>query len=217
MAARARGRAAARRTARARAVLVGAIAVASGMVAGAGCVESQLALRVRDQDPITVSSPAEPIARARDPNAPAQSDGAAPFADRGVQLQSGYELRYRRDGDWIASEQPITTAVSGGVTRAEYTLHPGRRDLPVVLTTPNSNVCDLRVRSRPSRGLGYAALVVGGTAVLFVPITALSRDPGARDAAVFVGVGAGVLLAAGAAVLLWPPYGERAIVADACH
>jgi len=94
--------AARRRATAATAALAGLLMVA---VAAGGCVENQFALRVRSQDPIAVSSPREPVERARDGAAAAPT--AAPFADRGVILQSGFELRYRRDGDWIASEAPV--------------------------------------------------------------------------------------------------------------
>jgi len=205
--------AARRRATAATAALAGLLMVA---VAAGGCVENQFALRVRSQDPIAVSSPGEPVERAREGAAVAPT--AAPFADRGVILQSGFELRYRRDGDWIASEAPVVAASAGDTLRVAYTLHPGRRDLPVLLTTPTGNVCELLVRSRTSRGLAYASLIAAGSAALFASITALSsRQAAARDTAIGLGAGAGALAITGVTLLLWPPYGERALVENGCR
>jgi len=207
---------AARGAGRERAVFIGARALLAAVLA-AGCAEPQFALRVRDQRPIEVSSPTEPVQRAAAEPATAPGGAAAPFADRGVILTGGGVFPYFRDGDWIGSVEPIAAAVERDRVRVAFTLHPGRRDLPLVLTTSTDNVCDLRLRTRSDRALGYAGLVVGATAALFVPFLATSRDPWTRVAAPYVGAAAGVLLLGGAGLLLWPATNSKTLVEGACR
>jgi hypothetical protein len=78
-------------------------------------------------------------------------------------------------------------------------------------------VCDLRVRSRPSRGLAYASLITAGTGALFGSLTALSQGGTARGTVIGLGAGAGALAIIGVTLLLWPPYGERALIENGCR
>jgi len=185
------------------------------IVTEAGCAEHQFLLAVRDPQPIQVASPSEAVARL--PAAtPAGSAAGQLFSDRGVRLQTGTEFPYWRDGDWLASVAPVQVRQSDGRISIDYTLHPGRRDLPLSLSTDRQNVCELRTRDRPDRALGYAGLVLGLTAGAFVPVTALSRDEGTRHAAPYVGGAAAALLIAGAAWVLWPAAPDQIVVPPSC-
>lgn len=191
-----------------------ACAALAAAFTSAGCAEHQFLLRVRDPGPIEVISPSEPVTRLADA-APAVTAGRI-FSDRGVHLQTGTDFPYWRDGDWIASVAPTQVRDDGNRISIDYTLHPGRRDLPLTLSTDRHNVCELRTRDRPNRALGYAGLVLGLTAGVFVPITALSNDHGTRQAAPYVGGAAAALLIAGAAWVLWPAAPDQVAVPPAC-
>lgn len=138
------------------------------------------------------------------------------FPDPGITLPTGTQFPYWRDGDWMASVDPVHVAENGGRIAVDFTLHPGRRDLPLSLSTDRGNVCELLTRDRLDRALGWAGLVVGATAGVFVPITALSDDRGTRAAAPYLGGAAAALLIAGGAWVLWPAGAPRVVVPPSC-
>ncbi len=184
-----------------------------------GCAEHEFLLTVRDQGSLTIASASasatEPVTRALGGEA-APGQGGMPVSDRGVMLATGNEVRYPRDGDWIVSLHPVRADATPARLSVAFTVHPGRRDLPLVLSLPRENACELRVRSRPSRALGYAGLVVGAMVGAFVPVTALADDAQTRHATPFVAVGAGALLAAGATLVLWPSGAGTLVESGAC-
>lgn len=185
------------------------------LVTGTGCAEHQFLLAVRNPGPIEVAAPSERVARLP-AVAPAAPVAGQVFSDRGVRLQTGTEFPYWRDGDWIASVAPVQVRQDSGRISIDYTLHPGRRDLLLSLSTDRQNVCELKTRQRPNRALGYAGLVLGVTVAAFVPITALSDHDGTRHAAPYVGGAAAALLIAGAAWVLWPAAPDQIVVSPSC-
>ena len=180
-----------------------------------GCAEHQFLLTVRDQGSLTVASATEPVTRALGGEA-APGQWGAPVSDRGVMLGTGNEVAYPRDGDWIVSLDPVRVDATAARLSVAFTVHPGRRDLPLVLSLPREDACELRVRSRPSRALGYAGLTVGALAAAFLPITALAHDAGTRHATPFVAVGAGALVAVGATLVLWPSGAGTLVESGTC-
>jgi hypothetical protein len=181
------------------------------------CTEHQFLLSVRNPEPIEVSGTKEPASRLPASTPMAQRPAGQPFSDRGVRLHTGSELAYWRDGDWVSSVDPIVVDETGNRITIDFTLHPGHRDLPLQLSLERDNVCELKTRARSDRAAGYAGLVLGATAAVFVPITAASSNEETRHAAPYVGGAAAALLLAGAALLLWPAGAERVIVPPACH
>jgi hypothetical protein len=186
-----------------------------GVSTSLGCAESQFLLTVRDQGSLMVASPTEPVTRARGGEA-ASGQGAAPFSDRGVILGRGPEFAYTRDGDWIVSVDPVRVDATAARLSVAFTLHPGRRDLPLVLSLRREDACELLVRSRPSRAVGYGGLVLGAMAGAFAPTMAFSRDAGTRHATPFVAVGAGALVVVGATFVLWPSDAATLVESGAC-
>lgn len=185
-----------------------------------GCTEYEFALRVRDPGPIRVTSETEMVARdptqirvAGEPPASASAP-SAPFADRGVVLSDGYHLEYARDGEWVSSIRTVRVSERAGTVSVAFVDHPGRRDLPLVLETPSANVCDLRTRSRPNRGLGWAGVVTSIMIGAIAGGTFAAGDKGHEGP--YLGATAGAFLVGGVAVLVWPAGEQTRVVSGRC-
>jgi hypothetical protein len=130
------------------------------------------------------------------------------FDDHEIETPIGWR-RLPRDGDWMVLSSVRTTlgpsdevAINGTLMRAT---RRGRSHQPphqVTVSTPLSNVCELRVR-RSARPLGWLALALAAPTAGVFAVAANTEGGTFHQMAPSLGAGAVGLAALGVGALVW--------------
>ena len=175
-----------------------------------GC-EAQFLLVTRPQAPLGLSS-TESVSRL---TAPATEDSRPrAFDDPGVVTSGGTKVPYWREGQWVPTSGSLKIRVDDANAAIEFAVHPGRRDLPLLLTVGRDQLCELRKRVRPPRD---AALFVATASAFLLSASLIARlDGWAKTPFSLALVATGTGVATGAGMFFWPAGEGEAGVESSC-